>query len=158
MKSKWSKLMKKVLILLSFFALCGVSHAQTAQQVEPSYPTITGCPGGITACFRSSNVPVNSATTESSHVFKASSGTLFGLSVTSSSAGYVLIYNSATAPSDGSVTPVACYYLAGSPGTLGIAFTPFPLRMSTGISVVFSSTGCFTQTSSSTAFFTGEIL
>lgn len=159
MKSKWSNLMKNVLfIILSFFALCGVSRAQTAQQVEPSYPTITGCPGGITACFRSSNVPINSAATESSHIFKASSGTLFGLSVTSSASGYILVYNLAAPPSDGAVTPVACYYLSSGPGTLGIAFTPFPLRMSAGISVVFSSTGCFTQTSSTTAFFTGEIL
>lgn len=154
--------MKKTLLLLLSLSLLWAlpAHAQsTADPVLPGYLGTIGCNGKNSVCFQPSSPPVNSAALEASHVFKASAGTLFGLSVTATSAaGYVLIYNSATAPSNGAVTPVACYYIPSAPGTIGIAFTPFPLKMGTGITAVFSTTGCFTQTSSSTAFFLGEVL
>lgn len=153
--------MKKLLLLLSLSLIwCLPAHAQsTATTTLPGYMGTIGCNGKNTVCYQPSSPPVNSAALESSHIFKATSGTLFGLSVTATSAaGYVLIYNSATKPADGAVTPVACYYISSAPGTLGIAFTPFPLKMGTGITAVFSTTGCFTQTSSSTAFFLGEVL
>ena len=151
--------MRKLLLTLLVVLLASPLYAQTtANQVTPGYLTTTGCPQSGTSCFKPAATPVNSAATEANHVLKASAGTLFGLSVTSSAAGYVLIYNAISAPPDGAVTPVACYYLSSGPGSLGIAFTPFPLNMSTGITVVFSSTGCFTQTSSSTAFFGAQVL
>ncbi len=153
--------MKRLLVLTFLFTFgCQLQAlaASTAQQVVPGYQTSSGCPSSSSGpCWSQAAIPVNSTTTESGHVLKASQGTLFGLSVTSSASGYVLVYNSATVPTNGAVTPVACYYLSSGPGTLGIAFTPFPLYMSTGISVAFSSTGCFTQTLSSTAFFDAEI-
>lgn len=148
--------MKKLLIVL-LLVWCLPAHAQTPQQIVPGYQTSTGCSSSITPCWSPAAIPVNSASTEGSHTLKTSAGTLFGLSVTSSASGYVLVYNLAAPPSDGAVTPVACYFLSSGPGTVGIAFTPFPLKMSTGISVVFSSTGCFTQTTSTTAFFTAEV-
>lgn len=151
--------MKKYLVLLSLSLLwCLPAYAQVAQPIVPGYQATTGCSGANIPCWAPAATPVNSAALESSHVFKATTGTLFGLSVTATSAaGYVLIYNSTTAPADGAVTPVACYYIPSAPGTVGIAFTPFPLKMSTGIVAVFSTTGCFTQTGSATAFFLGEI-
>lgn len=150
---------KTILSLLSLALLaCPLqATAQTATPVVPGYQTATGCPGSVTPCYSQAAVPKNSAAAESSHVFKATAGTLFGLSVTSgASAGYVLVFNATSAPADGAVTPVACYQLPASQ-TIGIAFTPFPLAMSTGITAVFSTTGCFTKTASATAFFLGEI-
>jgi len=149
--------MKKLFILL--LLLSSPVYAQTAEQVAPGYMTVNGCPSSpITPCYKSSTTPVNSATGESHHVFLAKAGTLYGFSVTSgASAGYVLVYNSASAPADGTVTPIGCYALPAS-STLGVAYTPLPLTMSTGITLVFSTSGCFTQTSSATAFFLGEVL
>lgn len=149
--------MKKLLALL-FFLTIPAYAAGTQQQIVPGYQATTGCPGGSTFCWAPAATPANSAAAESNHVFKASAGTLFGLSVTSgASAGYVLVFNATTAPADGAVTPVACYALAANQ-TLGIAFTPFPLAMSTGITAVFSTgANCFTKTASASAFFLGEV-
>lgn len=149
--------MKNLLRILLLLIAAPLYAQSTSDPIIPGYLGTLGCSGTNTTCWKQAGNPVRSSTTESSHVLKSSAGTLFGLSVTSSAAGYILIYNATTAPADGAVTPVACYYLASGPGTLGIAFTPFPLNMSTGITAVFSSTGCFTQTSSSTAFFSGQV-
>jgi hypothetical protein len=151
--------MKKILALLLLLIPSTVFAQSTATTTLPGYMGTIGCNAKNSVCYQPSSPPVNSAALEASHVFKASAGTLFGLSVTATStAGYVLVFNSATAPANGAVTPVACYYIPSAPGTIGIAFTPFPLKMSTGITAVFSTTGCFTSTGSATAFFTGEIL
>jgi zona occludens toxin (predicted ATPase) len=151
--------MRKILLLLVLLAtfLSFGAHAQTSQPMVPGYQTVTGCPGSTKPCWAPSAVPANSTSVESSHIFKVGQSTLFGLSVTiGATAGYVLIFNSATVPSDGAVTPVACYQVAAN-STLGVAFTPFPLAMSNGIVAVFSTTGCFTKTASATAFFLGEV-
>jgi hypothetical protein len=91
----------------------------------------------------------------SSLIAKASAGNLYQYNVTSgASAGYVLIYNSATVPADGTVTPVRCIPLAANTGI------EVPLRgsyHSAGIVLAFSTTGCFTQTLSATAFISAEI-
>jgi hypothetical protein len=152
--------MKKIPLILLFALFSMPVLAQSAaQQVVPGYLGSNGCKGGGSApCYRQDAVPIYSSAAEASHVLKASPGTLFGLSVTSSAAGYVLVYNSKTVPADGAVTPIACYYLSSGPGSLGVVATPFPISMSTGISVAFSSTGCFTQTSSATAFFSAQIM
>lgn len=151
--------MKKILSLVfALMLLAGVANAQSAMNVQPGYLTITSCPGGNTPCYKASTNPVNSASGEASHVMKASAGVLYGFSVTTgATAGYVLVYNLTSAPSNGAVTPVACYAVPAT-STIGVAFTPLPLNMTTGITLVFSSTGCFTQTTSATAFFMGEVL
>lgn len=151
----------KIQIVVFLFALLIASPVfaqSSATPVVPGYLGTNGCVGTPPTCYAQDAVPKNSAAAESNHVFKAASGTLFGLSVTSGNvAGYVLIFNATSAPADGAVTPVACYVLPANQ-TIGIAFTPFPLRMSTGITAVFSSTGCFTKTASATAFFLGEVM
>ena len=152
--------MKFLIVLMTCLLITGSASAQsTAQQVLPGYLTINGCPSTpLTPCYKYSTNPVNSAAGEASHVFLNKPGTLYGFSVTSgASAGYVLIYNLTAAPVDGAVTPVACYALPASQ-TIGVAFTPLPLNMTVGITAVFSTTGCFSQTSSATAFFTAQIL
>lgn len=100
---------------------------------------------------------VNSQAAESSHILKASSGVLNGFSATSAgTAGYVLIFDSATVPADGAVIPKMCYILPATQST-GASWLTYPAPFINGIVVAFSSTGCFTKTSSATAFFSAQI-
>lgn len=100
---------------------------------------------------------VVSASAESNHVLKGSAGNLYGFQVTSgASAGYVMIFNATAAPGDGAVTPIKCYVLPAN-STMGASWSQGPpLVFSTGITVVFSTTGCFSKTASATAFISGE--
>lgn len=95
-------------------------------------------------------------TTESNHVFKTTAGFLYSMSVTTSStAGYLMLDNATSAPSDGGVNPFACYGIPAN-STLAIPIT-YPIPFTTGITAVFSSTGCTTQTKSATAFFQAQV-
>lgn len=97
-----------------------------------------------------------STAVESGRVLKASAGNLYGLNVTSgASAGFVLVFNSTTVPADGAVTPVKCYPLAANTG-FDLNYRASPVAFATGISVAFSTTGCFTKTASATAFISGD--
>lgn len=168
------------LITLILACICAIGMAGgAAAQTIPSYnyPS-AGTPGTVqlqcsdtyTACLPiSSTNPVPSASlpsaastagtaagvtavAASSIIGKASPGNLYGVNVTSgASAGYVLIYNRTTAPADGVVTPARCIPLAANTG-IELSWRPVPLYFSTGIVVAFSTTGCFTQTLSATAF------
>ena len=76
---------------------------------------------------------------------------------TGASAGFLMIFDqaSATAPSDGAVTPVDCIQVAATSS----AGPPFPLTgkpYTNGALAVFSTTGCFTKTISATAYFHAE--
>ena len=113
------------------------------------------------------NVPASSGTVgvaanataavAAGHVLKSSAGNLYGLTVTSgATAGYVMIFNSTSVPADGAVTPTKCVALAAS-SSLVLDFRGAPLYHSTGTSVAFSTTGCFTKTGSATAYISGEI-
>lgn len=97
--------------------------------------------------------PVVSSAPESGHLIKAAPGNLYSLYVTTgAAAGYVMTFNSKSAPADGAVTPVECV-AAPANSTISISFTGPPDIYSQGIVAVFSSTGCFTKTASPTAFF-----
>jgi hypothetical protein len=99
--------------------------------------------------------PVISSALESGHVLKASAGNLYRLRVTATSAGYILVFNSTTVPADGAVTPQSCTYAAAA-GTTEIDHV-IPDRFATGISVAFSTTGCFTKTASAVAMIEGSV-
>lgn len=102
-------------------------------------------------------VSIQSATAEASHVLKASPGQLYGFSATSgASAGYVLFFDAVSAPANGTVTPKLCYSL-GATGTTGASWLQYPIPFNTGIVVEFSTTGCYTATSSATAFFNAQV-
>lgn len=102
-------------------------------------------------------VSVQSAAAEASHVLKASPGVLNGFSVTSgASAGYILLFDAVTAPSNGSVTPRFCYQIPAS-STLAASWLSYPVPFTTGIVIEFSTTGCFTAASSATAFFSAQV-
>lgn len=106
-------------------------------------------------------VPVVSSVAESGHVLKGSAGNLYGLTVSiGASSGYVLLFNATSAPGDGGVTPVWCFPVTsnGTNGGVGVSWLPGPpLNFTTGITAVFSTTGCFTKTASATATFSGMI-
>lgn len=90
-------------------------------------------------------------------VLKASAGNLYGVSIcTGGSAGYLMVFNATSAPADGTVTPAKVYVIAAN-ASAEYRFNP-PLRLSTGCTLVFSTTGPFTKTISATAFLSGECL
>ena len=94
-------------------------------------------------------------TAASSLVVKASAGNLFGYNIVSGAvAGYVMFFDATTAPADGTVTPKMCFALAANASIQ--ADRDIPVRFTTGITMVFSSTGPFTKTASATAFLAGD--
>jgi hypothetical protein len=96
-----------------------------------------------------------SASAVSSVVAKASAGNLYGLTGTAAATPlWFMVDNATSAPVDGSVTPVRCVY-APANSTVNVAFNP-PIRFSTGITIVASSTGCFTQTLNTTGFISAQ--
>lgn len=96
-------------------------------------------------------VPIVSSSAEGSHVLKTTAGSLVsGYVTTGTTAGFLMTFDAATAPNDGAVTPRQCVVApANSTTSLSAQTEPY----STGIIVVFSSTGCFTKTASATAYF-----
>lgn len=88
-------------------------------------------------------------------ILKASAGNLYGYNiVTGASAGYLMIFDSATVPADGTVTPKKVIAIAANT-SVERGFN-LPIVFSTGITLVFSTTGPFTKTISNTAFISGE--
>lgn len=103
--------------------------------------------------------PVVSPSAESSRVLKAGAGNLYSLVVTTGgTAGYVLLFNATSPPADGpGQTPIECLVVAAS-SSVSLNFNPGPPSVySTGITAVFSTTGCFNKTASATAFFSGKV-
>jgi hypothetical protein len=102
--------------------------------------------------------PVVSASAEGTHVLKGTPGNLYDLYVTTGTTpGYVMTFNATSAPGDGAVTPIDCIQAPASQTTALFTLASPPEVFSTGISVAFSTTGCFTKTVSATAFFHGRV-
>lgn len=109
--------------------------------------------------------PQASAAVETSHVVSGGpwcSGVspacfIHGASITTgATAGFFLVLNAAADPGNGAVTPTKCVQVAANT-TVGISADPdtawdFPA----GVVLVFSTTGCFTETQSATAFFSWQ--
>lgn len=71
--------------------------------------------------------------------------------VAGASAGFFQVFNATSAPADGAVTPLECYPVAANGGVV-VSNGPIAVNFSTGFTLVFSTTGCFTKTASATAF------
>ena len=100
--------------------------------------------------------PVASAAAESSHVMKASGGVLVSASITTgASAGYLMIFDRDTAPTNGTVTPLYCVSVAAT-SSYSLP-TPWPIAVTNGAVLAFSTTGCFTLTLSATAFLSAQV-
>lgn len=88
-------------------------------------------------------------------VAKASAGNLYAMNVTAgASALFIMVFDATSAPADGAVTPKWCLPLAANAG-LDKVFNP-PLRGATGLTIVASTTGCYTKTASATAFISAQ--
>jgi hypothetical protein len=167
-------------IWLWFFLALSAAGAQTvttpaqsamACAYNTSVPTLSAGTYGLVQCDSAGNlllsaapspaptagiVPVPSTAAESNRVFKASAGNLYAYQVTTGAvAGYVMLFNATAAPVDGAVTPVKCVAVPAA-STVGVTANP-PEYFSTGITAVFSTTGCFTKTASATAMFSGDV-
>jgi hypothetical protein len=120
--------------------------------------TTNGVEVAPTAAAAAGITPVVSAAVESSHILKASAGNLYSVYVTTgATAGYLMVFNATSAPVDGAVTPNECAYVPAN-STTSVSYLPGPVGVySTGITAVFSSTGCFTKTASATAYFHGLV-
>jgi hypothetical protein len=111
-----------------------------------------------TAAAANAIVPVATSAVAGSLVVKASAGNLYRASITTGgSAGYLMGFNATSAPADGAVTPLLCRVVAAN-STLTLSFAEMPSRFGTGITLVFSTTGCFTKTVSATAYIEASAL
>jgi hypothetical protein len=104
-----------------------------------------------------------SGAAESSHVFCDATGTApvhkapchlrtFYVTIATAVTGFVMTFDAVSAPADGAVTPRECIYLVG-PGTIVRDYGARSEPYITGLTAVWSTTGCFTKTASATAFF-----
>jgi hypothetical protein len=101
-----------------------------------------------------------SATVLGGRVLKNTAGNLFEAQVTTgASAGNFMLFDSATVPADGAVTPIKCVVVPAN-STATLTYKPIPLSFVNGMSAVFSTpagaAGCFTKTASATAFIQGD--
>jgi hypothetical protein len=147
-------------LTLKDFALNGVFNGTTEDMARSVQGASAGTGIGVTAVAHvptsSANggiVEVTSAAVESGHVGKALAGNLYRVAVTTgATAGWLMVFNSATVPANGAVTPVLCR-LAPANASVEVDHSTMPDFYGTGISAAFSSTGCFTLTLSATAAF-----
>lgn len=111
---------------------------------------------GSSASASNGVAPSANSAVSGSQIIKASAGNLYGLNVTSgASAGYVMLFNSATVPADGAVAPVKCVPLAANTG-IEFNWRTTPLAFTTGIVAVFSTTGCYAKAISATAYISAD--
>lgn len=158
--------MKTMIRFLAGLAMALCCNAASAQNVPAPVQTgvfgTIGCPSAsLTPCFIPNSPPngmvplYNSATTESCAVAKASAGILTSWMVTTSVAGFVMLFNTVVPPVDGAVVPFMTSVQVPV-GTSALSFIPGPfVYMATGVTICLSSNASpFTKTASATAAFT----
>ena len=120
----------------------------------PSNPMPTASSPAATAV-----APTVSSSLESGHVLKASAGSLFGLQVNFVACSvypcWVMLFDSASLPSNGAVTPKKWYQVSQN-SQIADEFIP-PLSMTTGATVGCSTTGPFTLTATSQCVISGQM-
>lgn len=110
-------------------------------------------------------LPVVCGSAVSSCVLKPTPGNLYSVYAECSAACWLMVFNSATAPSNGSTTAgnasgnmVECVPIAaGGVGSLSNAGMPASLY-NVGITAVISSTTCATLTLATTGFINGKVM
>lgn len=131
--------MRKLLALLLVLALPSVAHAQSSS-LNPA-------------------ASVLASTSPASSLSIVGSKWVLGFHVTTPTQGYLMAFDAASVPADGAVTPQLCVVVPppAAPGlsaTVSVsASAQLAFQTTNGIVLVFSSTGCFTKTAVSTAYF-----
>jgi hypothetical protein len=139
-------------------AASSVPVVLTAAQIATLTPLSTVA---VTATALTAATHAQCAALCSNVVAKGSAGSLFSFEVAADStlsgaAWWIMVFDAASLPADGSVTPAKCYALpSGATGYNG-AFSTGGLAFATGITIGVSTTGCFTKTASVHAFIAGD--
>lgn len=146
-------------IIQQYNAVCDPNFATRciAPDASGNVPTTVSPSSGATVGIAP---VVSAAINQSSLVLKATPGNLYGFSVEiGATSGYVMVFDAASLPANGAVTPIKCYPVTsnGTNGLLSVSWGSVPAVFTTGITLGFSTTGCFTQTASATAYFSGEV-
>jgi hypothetical protein len=102
--------------------------------------------------------PNQIAAAGSSLVLKNSAGNLYTATISvGATALYLMIFNNTSAPGDGAVTPAYCFGPLPINAPYALSWAPGPPAVfSTGITLVSSTTGCFTKTASNSVFLAGQ--
>lgn len=103
--------------------------------------------------LNTSVLPAHSTAVENNHIFKATGGRLYKLAASNatSTAGFIMVFDSSTVPSTGTVAPVLCRALPAN-GTATIDFMPTPAALFASGIVAVASSGA-----SCTVYTTGTI-
>ena|ERR1700722_1541940 len=161
-------IVKKLVIALAFLLAPVVSSwAQTAGQVTPGYlATGTVCATMVQPCFipyPAGNTPIVAGSAVSSAVLKASPGNLYSAYATVTAPSWLMIFNSTTAPSNGSTTAGTasgnmqdCISIPVANSSGGVTYSA-PEVFSVGITAVISSTGCGTLTLATVGYIHGSV-
>lgn len=108
---------------------------------------------GPSAAAAAGIVPVvTTSDAASALVVCASACNLYGFTAKSTVAGFFIVLNATSAPADGAVTGMLtciAYPTLGAQATFDAGAAP--IRAGTGVTIVFSTTGCYTKTASATA-------
>lgn len=115
---------------------------------------------GTLAVTEPATTNVATAALATSLVVKNSAASLYSFNVSadstlSAAAWWILILNATTDPGSGSVTPARCYAMPSGTTNFSAAF-PVGLPFATGIVIVASTNGCFTEATSAHAFIAGD--
>jgi hypothetical protein len=135
---------QKAVVVLSSSA--GVELGTAASPIVVDILAPSGAAGALT--------PVKTNAVASSKVIKASPGNFFGSNMSATVSGWFMLYDLTAAPADGTVTPLKVWPCSAG-GAVDVSY-PTPIRCATGITIVFSTTGPYTQTLSATAFISGD--
>lgn len=102
-----------------------------------------------------------STAAEASRVLKAAPGNLYSITTTiGASTGYLMLFDATAEPANGSVSPKWWWPILSNGSTGGVAASWLPgppLKFTTGITAVFSSTGPFTKTGHTSAAFSAQV-
>jgi hypothetical protein len=154
--------MRKLLLAILLSVLPALASAQQSVRICAEAPNSP-------ACVSSLNPIATASAVESSRTLKASNGTLTGFQANNTNAAsrWILLFDAASVPSDGTVTGcntvaatrpcVMKWYQIGANSTIGVSWAPgpFPIFQS-GMILVCSSTGPFTKTATADCTFSGE--
>jgi hypothetical protein len=152
--------MKKLIFLAMLFLPISVF----AQSANLPYSVTGISPSGqnITVPVGANRVGISSGS-GGGITLKTAAGVLFSAYVTTGgTAGYLMIFNAASNPSNGAVTAglasgnlIDCVY-APAMSTTSLNYINTPEAYTVGITAMFSTTGCGTLTASNAAFIHGS--